>query len=194
MEFITNNQSNQSNQGNQSNHDGYFHIQNDEAYDSFLLNIVTIIRTDAYHLAVKNPILEKVMSACAMEDAYGITDEQVYALEMFERELPIKNKKLDKGQIATVTNNVKVAFESVIRNAWRNSNLFDNVNPRHNFKNTRIGTIERFSKTVCVLADMIVSVLFCNKQKINEVVLPSVQSNVFIFEKISFYLYNVYRD
>jgi hypothetical protein len=162
-----------------SNHagNGNGNAQSDEDYEKELFDIINgTIRINTYHLAAKNPILEKIMSACSMEDMYGLTVEQTDALEHFERQFNIKNRRIPRGEKG-VKNEVKSAFEKVIRDAWRNYNLFDNISPRYNFESTRIGNLDRFTKTTIVLSEMIVSVLFRSKTKLHEVALPSSTSN-----------------
>ncbi len=117
------------------------------------------------------------MSACQIEDTYGLTKDHIDALETFEKQFPIKNKKFSKGEKSEMKNELKTAIETVVRNAWKSYSLFDVMNPRQNFQSTGIGNVERFLKTVKHLANMIVSVLFQSKQKVNEVQLPSSESN-----------------
>ncbi len=158
-------------------------LKNDIDYDNHVIHVVNDkIKKDTYHLAVKYPILQKIMAACTNEDLYGLTDDQIDALESFENHFHKKNKRYSKGEKSDCKNEVKLAIETVIRNAWKNYNLFDSINPRQNFKTTGILTLERFIRTVDILANMIVDVLFISKQKLNEVALLSSESNIYYIQ------------
>ncbi len=66
MEFV----SKQSSSDHNQNYD--ILLNDDGAYETHVLNVInSVVKKHTYHLAAKNQVLDKIMSACQIEDTYG---------------------------------------------------------------------------------------------------------------------------
>jgi hypothetical protein len=123
-------------------------------------------------------LVMQVMRACYALDNRSVSSDQIDKVSLFMSKVQEPKIRYDKGEFRPTTeaNPIRDHYDGMIRFLWKNSNLFDAIDPKNNLISTGIETSERFSIIVVTLSKWFVKTIFNNKRKLADRALLTIDS------------------